>query len=244
MLNMNVWKLRQEVLNAIKLKGRISPNSPLLKAYKRALPRLSPLLLAVAIGLMLGDVSLQSNASGTAYRIKFEWGDLNKQYAFYVYGLFKMYCLSEPREQVRINANGNKVTTWCFQTVMHPSFNVLANVFILRGKKVIKYSALLEVFTPVSLAFWFMDDGGLVSYRPNRYAVQMHTQGFSKEEVESLSQLLHNMYKLDCWLKPNKGRWTVAISGNSYNSFFALVKDHIHVSMRHKLPQGSRTNFD
>lgn len=43
-----------------------------------------------------------------------------------------------------------------------------------------------------------MDDGGLVSYLPNRYAVQLHTQGFSKKEVEFLIQLLNELYGLEC----------------------------------------------
>lgn len=206
------------------VQGKISPNSREMKAYKQALPPLSPFLVLVAIGLMLGDVSLQSNASGTAYRIKFEWGDINKAYAFYVYDLFKMYCLSEPRKQVRVNANNNSVTTWCFQTVMHPSFNVLAHLFILNGKKVINIAPLFEV----SLAFWFMDDGGLLSYKPGRYGIQLHTQGFSKLEVESLARLLQEKYGLKCWLKLNKGLWTVAISGDSYDLFFSLVGPHIH----------------
>lgn len=223
--------------------GKISPNSKVLIAYKAALPNLTPFLLTVAIGLMLGDVSLQSNKAGTAHRIKFEWGDINKSYAFYVYDLFKMYCLSEPRMQTRTNANGNEVVTWCFQTVMHPAFNVLAELFLLNGKKVIKLTPLIEAFSPVSLAFWFMDDGGLISYKPNRYAIQLHTQGFNQHEVASLMQLLVAKYNLKCWLKPNKGRWTIAISGHSYDIFFNLTKQYIHESMRHKLPQGSKTIF-
>jgi len=240
---MNVWDLRTIVLDRLS-KGKISPNSRELVAYKKRLPTLSPLLLLVCIGLMLGDVSLQSNKAGTAYRIKFEWGDLNKAYAFHVYELLKVYCLSEPRKQVRTNRLGNQVTTWCFQTVMHPRFNVLADLFIVNGKKVINYSLLLDAFGPASLAFWFMDDGGLVSYLPDRYAIQLHTQGFTKAEVESLAKLLEVKYGLNCWLKPNKGKWTVAISGDSYDTFFNLVKPYIHESMKRKLPKGNRTNFD
>ena len=43
-----------------------------------------------------------------------------------------------------------------------------------------------------------MDDGGLISYMPNRYAIQLHTQGFTKEEVESLVRLLQVKYGMDC----------------------------------------------
>lgn len=238
-----IMELRQTVLAKMAVQGKVSPNSREMKAYKRALPPLSPFLVLVAIGLMLGDVSLQSNAAGTAHRIKFEWGDINKAYAFYVYSLFNMYCLSEPRKQVRINANGNSVTTWCFQTVMHPSFNVLADLFIRNGKKVILFAPLLEAFGAVSLAFWFMDDGGLLSYKPGRYGLQLHTQGFSQLEVDSLARLLREKYDLKCWLKLNKGRWTIAISGDSYEQFLRLVKPHIHESMVRKLPIGTRTTI-
>ena len=106
---MSVQALRQSVIDKMANHSKISPNARELTAYKAALPPLTPLLVVISIGLMLGDVSLQANASGTAYRIKYEWG--NKAYAFHVYELFKVYCLSEPREQVRINKLGNSVTT-------------------------------------------------------------------------------------------------------------------------------------
>jgi len=60
------------VLDKMSKQGQISPNSQEMVAYKSSLPSLSPFLMTVAIGLILGDVSLQSNASGTAYRLKFE----------------------------------------------------------------------------------------------------------------------------------------------------------------------------
>ena len=150
---MSVKALRQSVLDKMANQGKISPNARELTAYKAALPPLTMSLVVISIGLMLGDVSLQGNASSTAYRLKFEWGDLNKAYAFHVYEWFKMHCLSEPREQVRINKLGNSVTTLCFQTVMHPAFNVLADIFIVKGKKSINYSALLGYFGAPSLAF-------------------------------------------------------------------------------------------
>lgn len=50
-------------------RGKISPNSRELNQYKSALPALSTQLLSIAVGLMLGDVSLQANKAKTAYRI-------------------------------------------------------------------------------------------------------------------------------------------------------------------------------
>jgi hypothetical protein len=53
------------------------------------------------------------------YRLKFEWGNINKHYAFHVYDLFKEWILTEPKAQTRINSNENEVITWRFQTFSH-----------------------------------------------------------------------------------------------------------------------------
>jgi len=74
-------------------------------------------------GLILGDVSIQSQNKGKTYRLKFEWSDINKDYAFHVYDLFKEWILTEPKAQTRINSNGNEVVTWRFQTFSHEAFN-------------------------------------------------------------------------------------------------------------------------
>jgi hypothetical protein len=50
----------------------LNPNSKLLKAYKDSLISLSAIQLEVAIGLMLGDASLQSKNNGKTFRLKFE----------------------------------------------------------------------------------------------------------------------------------------------------------------------------
>ena len=42
--------------------------------------KLSEIQWEAAIGLMLGDASLQTQNKGKTYRIKFEWGDKKKDY--------------------------------------------------------------------------------------------------------------------------------------------------------------------
>lgn len=84
-----------------------------------------------------------------------------------------------------------------------------------------------------------MDDGGQQDYRS--YGLQYHTQGFTVEEVKSLCDILRKRFNLECWDKLNKGKPIIAISGSSYSHFFSLVQPHIHESMRHKFPKGSRT---
>ena len=52
----------------------LGPNSKLVKEYKKKLIELTEIQKEAAIGLMLGDASLQSQNKGKTYRMKFEWG--------------------------------------------------------------------------------------------------------------------------------------------------------------------------
>lgn len=232
--------LRLSILRRRFLGTPLSPNSKVMRLYKVLVPQvLTAFQQAMLIGLMLGDVSLKFNKSLTGASIQFEWGDKHQEYAFYVWHILYPFCIELPRRQVRVNANGNTVVTWCYQTITHPVFLFLHTLFIVNGLKHIIPSLLMEAINPVSLAFWFMDDGGQQDYRG--YGLQFHTQGFTVDEVQSLCDILTIKFGLDCWVKFNKQKPIIAVSGNSYSTFFGLVCPYIHESMRYKFPTGSRS---
>lgn len=116
-----------------------APNSKVMKEYKATLSELSKVQLDAAIGNALGDSSIQTQNKGRDYRIKFEWGGKNKEYAQHIFDLFDEWILSPAlREQRRMNHLGNEVITWCFQTFSHPAFNIIAHLFLDdNGKKTI-----------------------------------------------------------------------------------------------------------
>jgi hypothetical protein len=58
-------------MNKNEIKG-LGPASKKLKGYKESLVKLSQIQREAAIGLMLGDASLQSQNGGKTYRMKFE----------------------------------------------------------------------------------------------------------------------------------------------------------------------------
>lgn len=240
-MNNTIQSLRSLILRQRFLGKPLSPNSTIMRQYKQLLPtELTTFQKAMLIGLMLGDASLKWNKSLTGASLQFEWGDKHMGYAFHVWHLLYPFCLEAPRRQVRTNANGNQVVTWCFQTITHPAFLFLHNIFIIGGKKHIE-PVLYDWIDQVALAFWFMDDGGRQDYRG--YGLQLHTQGFTVAEVDWLCKLLQDKFGLDCWRKSNKGKPIIAISGHSYDVFFGLVKDYIHESMRFKLPSDTRTKI-
>lgn len=70
-------------------KDLIGSSRKLLPLYKQQLTSLSQVEFETAIGLCLGDVSLQKSVSNNEeFRIKFEWGDKHIDYAFHVYNIF------------------------------------------------------------------------------------------------------------------------------------------------------------
>ena len=131
----------------------LSPNSKLIKEYKKSLTSLTTLQWEASIGLMLGDASLQTQNKGKTYRMKFEWSDKSKPYLLHVYNLFYEWVLSNPHKKSRLSPKGNLVVNWGFQTISHEAFNPLANIFIKDNKKIIVKDLIKNHLTNRGLAY-------------------------------------------------------------------------------------------
>jgi len=238
-------------MNKNEIKG-LGPNSKKLKDYKESLVKLSKIQQEAAVGLMLGDASIQSQNGGKTYRMKFEWGDRNKAYLDHVYKLFNEWVLSEPHKKVRVSPKGNTVVNWGFQSISHKAFNDLANLFISAprpttrsveweagsNKKSISANLIKKYLTPRGLAYWFMDDGGKLDYNKNsnNKGVVLNTQSFEAKEVKAMSKELSEKFNLECEVRSNKGKKVIVIKSTSYSTFLALIDPYIIPEMRYKLP--------
>ena len=112
----------------------LSPNSKLIKEYKKQLTSLNTIQWEASIGLMLGDASLQTQNKGKTYRMKFEWSEKNKAYVYHIYALFDEWVLSKPHVKNRLSPKGNSVTNLGFQTISHKAFNSLAELFFKKNE--------------------------------------------------------------------------------------------------------------
>jgi len=186
----------------------LGPNSNKVKEYKNSLIKLSNIQKEAAIGLLLGDASLQSQNEGKTYRIKFEWGDKNKVYALHVFTLFDQWVLSQPHKKSRISPKGNIVINWGFQTFSHEAFNFLADLFLKKKHKGISDNLILDHLTPRGLAYWYMDDGGKLDYNKNtkNKSVVLNTHSFTTFEVETMSEQLSSKFNLICEVRSNKDK--------------------------------------
>jgi len=213
-------------------------NSKLLKQYKESLGKLSQVQWEAAVGLMLGDSSLQTQNSGKTFRMKFEWGNKSKFYIDHVFNLFDEWVLSEPHKKIRLSPAGNKVINWGFQTISHEAFNDLAKLFLNQRTKSISTDLIKNHLTPRGLAYWFMDDGGKLDYNKNskNKSVVLNTQSFKDKEVEIMTQQIMEKFNLDCEVRSNKGKKVIVIKSSSYSAFLLLIDPYILTEMRYKLP--------
>jgi len=182
-------------------------------------------LFQISIGVLLGDCSIQKNThkSQMKYRLKFLQGGKHKEYITHLHQEYKEYVVSPPFYNLKRN-------TYSFQTIFHLDFKVQADIFLnIYNKKIIGEYFMKNDISPVSLAYWFMDDGGLLSYNKDyvRKGLVFNTQGFTLQEVETLSQNLNKTYNLDTWVKENKKKPIIAVSGKNYNRIRYLIYPHI-----------------
>jgi len=216
----------------------LSPNSKLIKEYKKSLTELNKMQREASIGLMLGDASLQTQNQGKTYRLKFEWSDKNKIYIDHVNKLFDEWILSDPHKKVRKSPKGNEVINWGFQTLSHEAFNFLADLFKQNKSKGISENLIKDHLTAIGLAYWFMDDGGKLDYNKNskNKSVVLNTQSFKDEEVEIMAIELSQKFNLECETRFNKGKKIIVIKHDSFSTFKGLVGPYIIKGMEYKLP--------
>lgn len=94
------------------------------------------------------------------------------------------------------------------------------------GIKVIPNN-IAEILTPISLAYWLMDDGGWV-----KKGIHLNTNGFTTSDVERLCIVMKDKYNLKCTVQ---SRNRLYIWVESVPHFIEIVRPHVHSSMIDKI---------
>lgn len=217
------------------------PNSNILKAYKAQFPNITQSQKELLIGILLGDGYIYTRNNKKTHGIKFEWGYKSKDYIFHIYDLLFDFILKEPKLYIRTNKKGITSKTWRMETFSGSQFNELGNLLLnSNNKKEIKKDLIINHLTPLSLAYWYMDDGGRAYYKNKRSLTDMacilNTQGFSVNEVKLLINELNIKFNLNCSLAFNKKKPIIYIPSGSYNIFYNLINPYIIELFRYKLP--------
>ena len=196
---------------------------------------MSDALFQISLGILLGHASIQKNSSSRQEKwgLKILQGVKHRAYVEHLHEKFADYVRAAPalhRERVCLS----------FSTLFHTDFNPLAPIFVHpQGKNHVGVHFSENSISPVTLAYWFMDDGGALSYNkehPPRGLV-LNTHFFPRDECEILLVNLNSTYNFGCWCKKNKGRHIVAFPGKSWNDIWQVISPHVLESMRYKFPR-------
>lgn len=104
------------------------------------------------------------------------------------------------------------------------------------GKKAIT-ERMMDKITPMSLAFWYMDDG-TIRHRSvddkQGPSIEISTCGFTKEENEILIDMLWNKFGVKANLRRERTYWSIYITVEGTKVFLDLIKDYIPACMKYK----------
>ena len=194
----------------------------------------SPDLQDILIGLILGDLHISRVYTNT--RLQFEQGLIHEAYILHLYDLFKGYCgsplnFSARKPDSRTGKIYNRVS---FNTYSLPCFNYYYELFYVEGVKTIPLN-IGELLTPVSLAYWAMDDG---NKKENGF--HLNTDSYTLSEIELLIKVLKQNFDLNCsYHEKGKYSYRIYIKINSMDKFRSLVTPYFHESMMYKLMMSS-----
>lgn len=204
-----------------------------LELYKQTI-KLNDIQREILIGVLLGDGSISVRDGKPVYSVKFEQAINNKEYIYHLYSVFEPFVGQIPLEYK------NK-SIW-FRTYRHDCFKYYYDIFycgVNSSKKVPKN--IHRLITPRSLAYWYMDNGGLSS---NGRQLYLHTQSFNLSDNELLRKVFKKKFGIIANIHKDKTYYRLDITTESVNIFVDLIKFYILPSFEYKLPKFIFNNSD
>jgi recombination protein RecA len=195
----------------------------------------------VLLGGLMGDGALSRTRSGHGARYRFGHAAKQAAYADWKASLFSNVHVSR-------STNGKGAVFFDLQPL--PELAELREAVYIGGKKVLSYDYLKRL-TPLSLAVWYMDDGG---FTLRSKGVQERTRGGSGrceicvEAMEATSrtrllELLGDEYGVEPKLIERAGKAVLQFPTVETDKFHALIAAYVHPSMAYKLLPKYRGRF-
>ncbi len=185
----------------------------------------------IVIGTILGDAHIASLK--THARLEVNHSEKQKDYVLWKYNEFRNMVGAKPHEIHIADERYNKTyKQWRFSTKVHPELTEFHQLFYKKGKKIIPKNIGSFLISPLSLAVWFMDDGGR---RNDSYGLFLNTLSFTKNEHRVLIKVLKENFSLDCRMHWIQDGFRIYIPSAEAQKFCTLVYPHILPSMHYKL---------
>jgi hypothetical protein len=219
---------KKEYINANDLK--MNDNVYCLKSDKS----LTFLQKQVLLGIMLGDGTFNQNSiSG-----KIEWGHDKTKFEYMNYISQILGYIVNPNRRNSVSGYGSKILRQ--ETFSNHYIKDYFKSFIKKGKKIVPNWVEREL-TPISIAFWYMDDGSLSHNEEQRDRVSFATCGFTKKDCNVLVKGLKKL-GIESQIKKYSDKYNrIVINADNSVKLFLLISPYISESMKYKIPLKYRT---
>jgi recombination protein RecA len=195
----------------------------------------------VVLGGLMGDGALSPSRSGHGARFRFGHGEKQEAYADWKASLF-------PNIKRSRSTNGKRAVFYDFQPL--PELAELRQAVYIGGKKVLSHDYLKRL-TPLSLAIWYMDDGGFTLRAKGAQERTKDGSGRSEICIEAmdagtrvrLHEYLRDEWGLEPTLCTRAGKAFLVFGKDATAKLHELVAPYIHPSMDYKLLPRFRGRF-
>jgi ubiquinol-cytochrome c reductase cytochrome b subunit len=206
-------------------------STPKVRGVKRIGPHNFD-ILSILIGSMLGDCSAELRSGSTRFCFQQEGSHIAYLLWFHSFVANLGYCAPNiPKILTRLGEGGLIRKVLRFKTFSYPSFNWIYYGFYPNGIKVVPVW-IKDYLSPLALAIWIMDDGGIVSS-----GLKLATNSYTLADVEFLCEVLHNKYGLIATVNSAgvSNQYCIYINKASIPLLASIVGPHMHPSMTYKL---------
>jgi LAGLIDADG DNA endonuclease family len=177
---------------------------------------LTPLIQQILVGILLGDANIRKVGENGKPHIQYNQGFIHLNHILYL-----SYLLSPILTHYPTLVQQRDLSTYLhLHTRALSSLIPLYELFIRNGVKKISPS-IVNWLTPISLAFWAMDDG---SSTPEGFYLNTHS--FSYEEQIILQKALLYKFGLECNIHKHGKQFKLYIKAKSKLLFINLVKPY------------------
>jgi len=222
-----------EINNWLLLSSLLPIKPKRLTAAERSQFTLTDDLKDILVGLILGDLNVKKQTKNSNAILCFEQGFAHKDYLFYLYHKFEIYCSKAPTTANRLpdKRTGNVYTRIYFKTKALPCFNYYYDLFYPKGIKTIPEN-IADLLTPLGLAIWICDDGKFVASG----GLSLCTNSYNDKDISILMDVLTTRFGFICTIHITQtGAKVIHISKKSMDKLRSIVKPHMVPSMLYKI---------
>ena len=187
----------------------------------------------VVVGNILGDAWMERKSPKANARLRYsQTSPAHDSRFFYTFMYYVLYCAGPATYRLRIDPRtGTASGSWQFSTRSMPFFTDFYVLFYVDGVKTVPVD-IMQLLTPVAIAFWIMDDA---NYNTNGGLV-FNIQGFSIEGVDRLVAALNANLGINCYrMKDSRGLPIIYVRKHEVLIVAAQVAQYMHPSTHYKL---------